>query len=67
MDKDEAILSYRVKREDAEMLDKLSTDFQQWFLNWVADYIVNNGLPGSKEPKGLLSEGAEIRRESENN
>lgn len=67
MDKDEVILSYRVKREDAEMLNKLSTDLQQWLLNWVADYIVYNGFPGSKEPKGLLSEGVKMRRESENN
>lgn len=56
MDKDEAI-----------MLDKLSTDLEQWLLNWVADYIVYNGSPGSKEPKGLLSEGTEMRCESENN
>lgn len=60
-------MEYKVKREDTAMLEQLSADLYEWMIAWVSDYIAKNGLPGSREPKGLLSEGTEIRCESENN
>ena len=51
----------KVKREDTAMLEQLSADLYKWMIAWVSDYIAKNGLPGSREPKGLLNEEVGMR------